>query len=409
MKSIEDCKYSFPTLSRKIAGKNLIYLDNAATSLKPFNVINAEKNYYMLNNSNIHRANHQLANESTQMYEGARKKVKEFINAKKISEIIFTKGATESLNLLAYSFAISNFFEKDEEILIPISEHHANFVPWQQISKLFNIKINYYVPEKGVFNEDNFLNLINKKTKLISFTGLSNVTGQIINIKKIVEKAKNINPEIITVVDGAQYVPHIPTDFQDLNVDFIVFSSHKMLGPMGVGVLYGKSEILEKMSPFLYGGEMIDYVTKENSTFNVLPYKFEAGTPNVAGVIAFAQAIEFLNELGMKEIYEHTKKLTKYALKKLSELDFVEIYGPKDDSHYSIISFNLKNIHPHDVSHMLNDLSGIAVRSGHHCAQLLLNNMNIKSSCRASFYFYNTVEDVEALIEGIKKVKEWIK
>ncbi|BBE30515.1 putative cysteine desulfurase [Tepiditoga spiralis] len=387
----------FDSLSKKVNGKDLIYFDSAATTLKPNRVVEAIEDYYKNHNSNVHRSPHTLAGEATTMYEDARDAVANFINAKR-EEVIFTKGTTESLNSLAYSLSK----DLNGEVLISTLEHHANFVPWQQ---LFDNVI-YYDAENGVFNEEKYLKLVNKNTSLISITGQSNVTGQEINIKNLVLKIRKINKDVIIVLDGAQLIPHSKIDVKELDIDFLAFSGHKMLGPMGIGVLYGKKYILEKMKPFLYGGEMIDQVSIEKTTFNVLPYKFEAGTPNVGGAIGLAEAIKYLESLNVNEVYSHIKELTSYAIKKLSELDFLDVYGTKDTNHNSLISFNVKNVHPHDVANLLNDLYGIAIRSGHHCAQPLMKNLNVHSTCRASFYIYNTLEEIDVLIEGLKKVNK---
>jgi len=331
------------------------------------------------------------------MYEDARSTVANFINAKR-EEVIFTKGTTESLNSLAYSF--SSLLKG--EVLINTLEHHANFVPWQQLFE----NVVYYEVKDGIFNEKDFLNLVNKNTSLISITGQSNVTGQEINMKSLVPKIRKINRDVIIVLDGAQLIPHSKVDVKELDIDFLVFSGHKMLGPMGIGVLYGKKHLLEKMKPFMYGGEMIDQVSIKKTTFNILPYKFEAGTPNVGGAVGLAEAIKYLEEVNMSEVYAHIKQLTSYAIKRLSELDFLEVYGTKDTNHNSLVSFNIKNIHPHDVANLLNDLYGIAIRSGHHCAQPLMKSLNVHSTCRASFYIYNKVEEVDILINGLKKVNK---
>lgn len=398
----------FPALKRKINGHRLVYLDNAATTLRPKRVMEAVSEYSLNHHANVHRSTHTLASEATQMYESSRQKLADYINAKK-EEIIFTKGTTESINLLAYSLAISNMIQPGEEILITTMEHHSNFVPWQQIGKIFNIKINYFPVKKGIFELDEYLKYITQKTKIISITGISNVTGQVIPINLIVEKARKIRNNVIIIVDGAQYIPHFSVDVKSLDIDFLAFSGHKMLGPTGIGVLYGKKEYLEQMSPFLFGGEMIDKVSMEDTTFTILPFKFEAGTPNVDGSVGLAKAVELLQQIGMNNINQHDKMLTKYALEKMKNLDFLEIYGPQDEFQSSIVSFNMKGIHPHDVAHLLNDIAGVAIRSGHHCAQPMMNELGVKATCRVSFYVYNQKDDIDILIYGLKKVWEWLK
>lgn len=408
MLSSNEYEEEFPVLKRKINGHRLVYLDNAATSLRPKQVMEAVTEYSLNHHANVHRSTHTLASEATEMFESSRQKIAKFINAQE-EEVIFTKGTTESLNLVAYSLAISKIVKPDEEILITTMEHHSNFVPWQQIGKIFNIKIKYFPLRKGIFELDEYLKYINLKTKIISITGISNVTGQVIPINMIVEKARKIRKDIIIIVDGAQYVPHISVNVKSLDIDFLAFSGHKMLGPTGIGILYGKKEYLERMSPFLYGGEMIDKVSMEDTTFTILPYKFEAGTPNVEGSIGLAKAVDFLQQIGMNNIAQHDNELTQYALEKMKKLDFLEIYGPKNNLQSSIISFNVKGIHPHDVAHLLNEIAGVAIRSGHHCAQPMMTELGVRSTCRVSFYIYNQNEDIDILIEGLKKVWEWLK
>ena len=408
MPSSNEYEEEFPVLKRKINGHRLVYLDNAATTLRPKRVMEAISEYSLNHHANVHRSTHTLASEATEMFESSRQKVANFINANE-EEIIFTKGTTESLNLLAYSLAISKIVKPDEEILITTMEHHSNFVPWQQIGKIFNIKINYFPVKKGIFELDEYLKYITQKTKIISITGMSNVTGQVIPINMIIEKARKIRNDIIIIVDGAQYVPHISVDVKSLDMDFLAFSGHKMLGPTGIGILYGKKKYLEQMSPFLYGGEMIDKVGKDDSSFTILPYKFEAGTPNVDGSVGLAKAVELLQQIGMDNITQKDNELTQYALEKMRKLDFLEIYGPQNNLQSSIISFNIKGIHPHDVAHLLNDIEGVAIRSGHHCAQPMMTELGVRSTCRVSFYIYNQNEDIDILIEGLKKVWEWLK
>ncbi|NUU99842.1 cysteine desulfurase [Marinitoga sp. 1154] len=397
----KDLIESFPILKRKINSKNLVYFDNAATTLTPVRVTDTIKEFYDYHNANVHRGAHLLSNEATEMYENSRKTVAKFINAK-THEIIFTRGTTESINLFAYSIGKSGWLD-NKEILITTIEHHSNFVPWQQLSKTFGFFVRYYNPEKGIFVLEEFLKHVNENTKLISITGLSNVTGQIIPIKEIIEFAHK--RDILVHVDGAQLVPHLGVDVSELDVDFLSFSGHKMLGPMGIGIFYGKKRLLKKLPPFHYGGEMINWVSMEETDFAELPEKFQAGTPNVGGAVGLKAAIDYINEIGIDTIKMHSEKLTKYAVEKLKELNFVKLYGP--ENRISIISFNIDNVHPHDVAQILSDKFGVAVRSGHLCAQPLLKQFGTKSVCRASFYFYNSEEEVDIFIDGLKYIKEW--
>ncbi len=394
---INKIKKDFPILKRKINGKRLIYLDSAATSLVPSKVINRIKYFYENQKSNVHRGVYTLSEESTLAYEEARKKVANFINAS-TEEIIFTKNATESLNILAYS--LIQQLKKDDEVLISEIEHHSNLVNWQQLCKRNNIKLKF-----AKYNGDiNLKDEINNKTKIVSMTHISNVLGKLNNTEEISKLIHKNNGYLI--VDGSQSVPHKKIDIKKLNCDFLVFSAHKMLGPFGIGVLYGKKEILENMSPFLYGGDMIKEVTLEDTKFNDIPFKFEAGTPNVSGAIALGEAIDYLNSIGMESIEKHEKELTEYALIKLKELNNIKIYS----NGIGIISFNLydkKNnlIHPHDISTFL-DHDGICVRGGHHCAQPLMKKLGTSGSVRASFYIYNDRKDVDALINSLKKTSK---
>lgn len=405
------CK-DFPILNRKIHNKRLVYLDNAATTLKPKIVVESLKDLYYLHYSNVHRGIHTLASEATNLLENSRRKVANFLNASP-EEIIFTSGSTLSLNTIVHSFVKSGILKENSAVLVTTVEHHANFVPWQRLSKFYNYRLLYVRPSGrlGTVQIEDFEKFIKEKPDVVAFTGTSNVTGQRFPIKKIREMFE----ESILVVDGAQLVPHTKVNVKELDIDFLVFSGHKMLGPTGIGVLYGKKDILEKMEPFLYGGEMIDKVTLKDTTFNILPYKFEAGTPNLAGVVGLGKAIEYLENIGMNEVEKHIKDLTDYAISEFMKLDFLELYGPLDETHYGIISFNLDNVHPHDVAHFLDENFGIAIRTGHHCAQPLMQELSSKSclnfpnaTCRASFYVYNSREDIDLLLEGLKSVKRWL-
>lgn len=395
--NIEKIRKDFPILNIKIHGKPLVYLDNAATSQKPKQVIKAITDFYENYNANIHRSIHYLGEKATAAYEEAHKKVAEFINAD-FEEIIFTKSTTESLNLLAYS--LGSKLKPGDEIVITQMEHHSNLVPWQQLAKKNKLKLKFIeIDKNGLLKKDSIKKNITKKTKIVSITHVSNVLGTVNDIKSIAKIAHENNA--LLIVDAAQSVPHMPVDVKKLNCDFLVFSGHKMLGPTGIGVLYGKKQLLEEMQPFLYGGEMIKEVTFKDSKFNDLPWKFEAGTANIAQAIGLAAAIDYLNKIGMKNIMQHEEELTKYAMKKLKEIKEVEIYGPKERA--GLIAFNVKNIHAHDTATIL-DGEGIAVRAGHHCAMPLASLLGISASVRASFYIYNTKEEIDKLAEGIKKV-----
>jgi len=403
--NIEKTKLDFPILSQKINGKDLVYLDNSATSQKPQIVIDSIADYYSNYNSNVHRGIHTLAEKATEKYEETRQKVANFINAKSVNEIIFTKGTTESLNFLSSS--LGKNLQKDDEIILTEMEHHSNIVPWQFIAKGKGLIIKYIeLNQDGTLNIENLESLINKKTKIISLLHVSNVLGTINPVEKIIKRARLVNPDIIAVVDIAQSVPLMKVNVQKLKADFVVFSAHKMLGPTGVGVLWGKYELLQNLHPFLGGGSMIASVTKEKTLFAEIPQRFEAGTPNIAGVIGFGTAIDYINSVGIENIHKHEQDLTIYAMEQIKQLDFIEIYGPNERA--GIISFNIKGVHSHDVSAVL-DNNGIAVRSGHHCTDILHNKLNINSTVRASFYLYNNENDVDQLVLGLKKVNKIFK
>lgn len=403
---VNKIREDFPILSIDINGKKLVYLDNGATTHKPKSVIQAITDYNEKINGNPHRGAHYLSVAATDAYEGAREKVKNFIRARKASEIIFTKNATESLNLIAYTYGMA-FIEPGDEIVVTISEHHSNILPWQMVAKAKNAVLKYmYINKEGRLTEEEYREKITDKTKLVAVAQMSNVLGTIYPVKDIVEYAHSKGA--VVVVDGAQSVPHMKVNVTDLDADFFVFSGHKALAPMGIGVLYGKEELLLKMPPFLRGGDMIEYVTEQESTFAELPFKFEAGTQNVEGAVALCAAIDYLEAVGMDNIAEHEKELTEYALSKMREIPYVTIYGPRDmDSRGGIISFNIEGVHPHDVASIV-DSYGVAVRAGHHCAQPLMKYLGIQASSRASFYFYNTFEEVDKFIESIKSVRKWL-
>ena len=402
-------KQDFPILKRKMVGDNdLTYLDNAATTHKPFEVINALTNYYSNLNSNIHRAVYQLAEEATIAYEQTREQIAKFINAKTVEEIIFTRNTTESINLVAYSWARNNL-KKNDIVLISELEHHSNIVPWQILSQEKRCVVDYVkLDDSGYLNLSNLVDKIESgNVKLISLSHMSNVLGTIIPIKKIIKMA-HAN-EIPVLVDGAQSVPHMPVDVQDIDCDFLAFSAHKMLGPTGVGVLYVKKEILENMPPFMGGGDMIKEVFKSVTRYNDLPYKFEAGTQNIAGVIAFGPALNYLSKIGMQNVRDHEVFLTKYAIKLMTAFREITLYGPKDPKERGgVIAFNIADIHPHDLATIMND-RGIAIRSGHHCAQVLMQRLDVSATSRASFYIYNTREDIDKLVEALNDARRIFK
>lgn len=396
---IEKIRKDFPILNVKVHGKPLVYLDNAATSQKPKSVIDAIKNYYENYNANIHRSIHKLGEEATAAYEEAHKKVADFINAD-FEEIVFTKNTTESINLLAYS--LINNLKPNDEIVISQMEHHSNFVPWQQLALKRGLKLKFIeINKDGALNNGSIKKNITKKTKIVSVTHVSNVLGTINDVEKIGKIAHENNA--LFVVDGAQSVPHMPVDVKNIDCDFLAFSGHKMLGPTGIGALYGKKELLEKMEPFLYGGEMIKEVKFENTRFNDIPWRFEAGTMNIAEAIGLGAAIDYLDKIGMKNIESYEKELVKYAYEKLNEMKEIEIYGPNAEKRSGLVAFNVKNVHAHDTAQIL-DGEGIAIRAGHHCAMPLHSVLGIAASARASFYFYNTKEEIDKLAEGTKKV-----
>lgn len=395
-----EIRNDFPIFSRKVNGKPLIYLDNAATSQKPRRVIDGLKSYYENNNSNIHRGVHTLSYESTVMYEDAHKKVAGFIGASDWKEIVFTRNATESLNLIAYCWGLHNL-EKGDEVLISIMEHHSNIVPWQMLCQARGIVLKFIdVDEKGNLDLESFERLLTDKTRVVSIIHVSNVLGVVNPINYISKKARE--REAILIIDAAQSVPHINLNVKELDCDFLVASGHKMLGPTGIGFLYGKKALLESMEPFLFGGDMISTVTKEKSTWNELPWKYEAGTPNIAGGIGLGLAIDYLENIGLEQIEEHESELLDYTLNNLKELPWLEIYTPLEGQRVAVVSFNVKGVHPHDVAGVM-DEDGIAVRSGHHCTQPLMRRLNIENALRASFYLYNTKEEIDQFLISLKR------
>lgn len=393
----ENLKKDFPIFENK----NITYLDSGATTQKPIQVINAIQEFYENENANPHRGAYSLSIEATESYENTRTKISEFINAKSRDEIIFSKNATESLNLIAYSYGMDNL-KKDDEIVISIMEHHSNLVPWQKVSKVTGSKLNYmYINDEFEISDEEIESKITDKTKIVGITHVSNVLGTINNIEKIIKYAHKKGA--IVIVDASQSIPHMKIDVQKLDVDFLVFSGHKMLAPLGIGVLYGRKELLNNMNPFLMGGDMIEYVYEQETTFAPLPNKFEAGTQNVEGVIGLGAAIDYIENIGYEKIQEIEKKVVGYAIGELSKLDFLKLYiTPNISNHSGVISFNINGVHPHDVASIL-DSNNVCVRSGNHCAQPLMRFLGIDSTCRASFYFYNTKQDVDNLVFALKK------
>ena len=394
----------FPILQTKMNGRPIVYLDNGATTQKPEAVIKAVADYCTYCNANPHRGAYELSVKATDIYETARVRTQQFIGAARPEEIIFTKNATEALNLVAYSYGRANIREGDE-IVITISEHHSNIVPWQFVAKARGATLKYiYLAEDGNLSAEDIAAKITKKTKIVAVTHVSNVLGLVNDVRTIADRAHAVGAVI--VVDGSQSVPHIAVDVQAMNADFFAFSGHKMLSPMGIGVLYGKYNILDAMPPFLFGGDMIDYVGEQETTFAELPAKFEAGTQNVSGASGLIAAIDYLEKVGFERIERIEHDLLAYALPKLRELPFVELYGCDSarDNKTGIITFNVKDIHPHDVASIL-DSYGVAIRAGHHCAQPLMRYLGQNATCRASFYLYNTHEDIDQFIEALKKVR----
>ena len=394
----------FPILQTKMNGRPIVYLDNGATTQKPEAVIKAVADYCTYCNANPHRGAYELSVKATDIYETARTRTQHFIGAARPEEIIFTKNATEALNLVAYSYGCANIREGDE-IVITISEHHSNIVPWQFVAKARGAVLKYiYLAEDGNLSAKDIAAQITEKTKIVAVTHVSNVLGLVNDVRTIADRAHAVGAVII--VDGSQSVPHIAVDVQAMDADFFAFSGHKMLSPMGIGVLYGKCDILDAMPPFLFGGDMIEYVGEQDTTYAELPAKFEAGTQNVSGASGLIAAIDYLEKVGFDRIETIERDLISYALPKLRELPFVELYGcdSKRDNKTGIITFNVKDIHPHDVASIL-DSYGVAIRAGHHCAQPLMRYLGQNATCRASFYLYNTHEDIDRFIEALKKVR----
>ena len=403
MLDVKNIKNDFPIFKSK--EKNFIYLDSASTSQKPQSVIDSVSSYYDSYSANIHRALYEIGEKATDKYESVREKVRQFMNVPDSHSIIFTSGTTESINLIAYAWGTKNI-NKDDHILITEMEHHSNLVPWQLLSSRSNASLDYILLNNdGTLELESLEKKILSKTKIISVSHQSNVFGTINPINKIIDEAKKVGA--ITVIDGAQAVPHMKVDIENLGCDFYAFSGHKMLGPTGVGVLIGRKTILEKMDPFMGGGEMINTVTMEKSTWNDVPWKFEAGTPNIAQVIGLGAAIDYIEKIGIENIHQHEQGLLKYGLEILSQNENIVLYG-NPEIRGAVIPFNVKNVHPHDLAKFL-DTDGICIRAGHHCTQPIMNRLGINATARASFYIYNTKNDIEKLAESIKKTADIFK
>lgn len=402
MINVKEIKKDFPILSRKVNGHDLVYLDNASTTQKPKIVIDALVNFYENHNANIHRGVHTLSEEATEMYEATRKTVADFISAGRAEEIVFVKNTTEAINLVAYSWAMNNIGAGDV-ICVSALEHHSNLVPWQIVCKKKQAVLRVIpINEDGTLKTDALEKYIDARTKLVAITAVSNALGTIVPLDKIIDLAHKNGAKVL--VDGAQGVAHMPVNVRALDCDFLAFSAHKMLGPTGVGVLYAKSDILDSMEPFLYGGDMIKSVRPFDADWNDVPYKFEAGTPNIADVIAFGEAIKYLQKIGMNKILAHDQKLIKYAREKLSKFKNVKIYGPENvEEACGVLSFNVDGVHPHDVGSIMNN-KGVAIRTGHHCTQPLMQRMKVDATARMSFYIYNDESDVDKAVDALEEV-----
>ena len=404
MLNIEEIRRDFPIFSRKIKGRRLVYLDNAATSQKPIQVINAIREFYEKYNANVHRGFHTLSQEASELYEKAHEVVAKFINAKSWDEVIFTSGATESLNIIAYSYGLKHLREGDE-IILTVMEHHSNMLPWRNIAKITGAKMKYIdITDDGKLRYEQFEEAISERTKIVAVVHMSNVLGTINDVKWIAKLAHSVGA--IVVVDGAQSVPHIPVNVRELDIDFLAFSGHKMLAPTGTGVLWGKRDLLEEIIPFKTGGGAIKDVTLESVEWADLPWRFEAGTPNIAGAVGLMEAVKYLNRIGMENIHRHEVELVEYTLKRMEELENIEVYGTRDLKwRGGVVPFNIKGLHHHSVAKAL-DAMGIAVRSGMHCAHPLHYRLGLKGTVRASFYLYNGIDDVDTLIEALRTIIE---
>lgn len=399
-------KKDFPIFKQTVEGKPLVYLDNAATTQKPEAVIEAVSDYYRRENANPHRGAYSLSVAATEVYESAREKVRDFIGAKKAEEIIFTRGTTESINLVAYCYGM-NFIAEGDEIVLSIAEHHSNLVPWQQVAKAKKAKLVYmYTDEDGRLSESEISKKITAKTKLVAIAHVSNVLGTVNPVREIIEKAHSVGA--VVMLDMAQSVAHMSVDVTELDADFAAFSGHKMFAPMGIGVLYGKAELLDKMPPFNFGGDMIEYVEEQDSTFAPLPQKFEGGTQNVGGAAGLSAAIDYIRKIGFETIQSREEMLTRLALERLSENEYVRIIGSRDwQGRAGVISFVLDGVHPHDIASIL-DADGVCVRSGHHCAHTLMSHCGVAATCRMSLCFYNDEADIEQFAKSLAGVRRWL-
>lgn len=405
--NIDTIREDFPILKTSPYGKKLIYFDNAATTQKPLQVINAIEDYYKKYNANVYRSPHYLSTLSTEGYENAREYVRRFINAKTSESIVFTRNTTESINFIAYTWGMK-YINEGDVIVLTVAEHHSNVLPWQMVAEAKGAKLKYvHLDKNSRLDMNEFYRIMSENVKLVAVQHASNVLGIINPVEEITDVAHKHGAKVI--IDGAQSIPNINVDVAKIGCDFYAFSGHKMMGPMGIGVLYIKDDLFDDIPPFLRGGEMIDEVYEDHSTFAPAPLKFEAGTPNVEGAYGLIKAIEYVEKIGLSNIHNHEKEITEYALDKLKEIDYVKLYGPMNvENRTGIISFNIENVHPHDVATIL-DQDGIAVRSGHHCCQPLMRYFGVPATVRASFYVYNDISEVDALIDGLRNVRKWFK
>ncbi|SNX53634.1 cysteine desulfurase [Thermoanaerobacterium sp. RBIITD] len=405
--NIDTIREDFPILKTSPYGKKLIYFDNAATTQKPLQVINAIEDYYKKYNANVYRSPHYLSTLSTEGYENAREYVRRFINAKTSESIVFTRNTTESINFIAYTWGMK-YINEGDVIVLTVAEHHSNVLPWQMVAEAKGARLKYvHLDKNSRLDMNEFYRIMSENVKLVAVQHASNVLGIINPVEEITDVAHKHGAKVI--IDGAQSIPNINVDVAKIGCDFYAFSGHKMMGPMGIGVLYIKDDLFDDIPPFLRGGEMIDEVYEDHSTFAPAPLKFEAGTPNVEGAYGLIKAIEYVEKIGLSNIHNHEKEITEYALDKLKEIDYVKLYGPMNvENRTGIISFNIENVHPHDVATIL-DQDGIAVRSGHHCCQPLMRYFGVPATVRASFYVYNDISEVDALIDGLRNVRKWFK
>jgi cysteine desulfurase / selenocysteine lyase len=402
-----DIRKDFPILERQVHGKPLVYLDSAASSQKPRAVIEAMSAYYETTHANVHRGVYEISEEATAAMERARVKVARFINARQSKQVIFTRNTTESINLVAYSWGGANIHAGDLIVLTEI-EHHSNLVPWQLLAQRTGARLEFVpVSDEGTLRLDVYEELLQQQPKLVAFTHMSNVLGTINPVKEMIASAHNAGATVL--VDGAQSAPHLPVDVQDLDADFFCFSSHKMLGPTGLGVLYGKRDLLQAMPPFMGGGDMIRTVSLRESTWNDLPWKFEAGTPSIAEAIGLGAAVDYLNQLGMESVHRHEQAITRYAMEQLRQVPELTIYGPEAEQRGGVISFTLADIHPHDLASILDQEVGVAIRAGHHCAQPLMERFGLSATARASFYVYTMPEEIDVLVQGLHKALQIFK